>query len=399
MARDRTRITRGGDKGDGEDIVPNGGQDQLSLGHDMALVGDPGEDSLSVEGNDDANWDVPEEHRNTPPPKEKESEEREERDEEFDPEDARLAYSETGEEDEAPQGRSHRQRRNLRRRMFQQAQSDENEELRRQVAGLTTIVRRLATGQQDLAVTGLEGQMSTLQGQLRVIDEEMANAIKNSDGDTYSRAQRLRDEVVGRLYGLRMHHARMATRESQEQPQPQPQPQPAGTTGNLQSAPQTQAIDPRVSSKFERFLDRFDWFDPQSTDANSNIVRAIDQELTGEGYQRHTTLFWQELEWRMAGYGLKPNQEARGDEDEPSDSRSQQRSSPQMSQRRPPTNGGRSIGSGRSGGFRLDAIQTNILREEGLLDPNLSDEDKAKRDRIVSKWKAGAQAQRRGTLQ
>ena len=61
---------------------------------------------------------------------------------------------------------------------------------------------------------------------------------------------------------------------------------------------------------------------------------------------------------------------------------------------RPPTGNGRSAPNGRSG-FHLNEHQTSMLRDEGLLGDDLSKEDIAKRDRIMSKWKAGADTLRR----
>lgn len=393
MAVSKTKVSRDG----GEDFTANE-EDQLNLGPDVALVGDPADGQTIVDGTDD--WDLPEGDKKAEQKKTKGSNGHDAEPPEFDEEDSRLAYTESGDPDDAPQGRDSRGRRssrNARRRMAQQAAQRENEDLRRRVEELTGVVTRLATGQQGLAVNTLDGQMGTLQSQLRVVDDEMASAIKESDGDTYQKAQRLRDEIIGRLYTLKSNRDRMAGEgqdfggggqvDQQQQRQPQRQ--------------QQQAPDPRVATYFDRFLDRFDWFDPDNSDANSNIVRAVDAELVQDGYQRHTPVFWQRLERRLSDYGLRPNQASQqedGGGDEQEDERPGRR--PVTEQRRgparPPTNGGRSTASGRSNGFRLTDIQTNILREEGLLEDKLSDEDKAKRQRIVDKWKQGAQTERRG---
>ena len=48
--------------------------------------------------------------------------------------------------------------------------------------------------------------------------------------------------------------------------------------------------------------------------------------------------------------------------------------------------------------MQLDEVQTNMLRDEGLLEPNLSDADLARRDRIIGKWRVGAERLRRAGL-
>jgi len=65
---------------------------------------------------------------------------------------------------------------------------------------------------------------------------------------------------------------------------------------------------------------------------------------------------------------------------------------------RPPTGNGRAVsGNGRSnGGNSLTEIQVSMLRDEGLLEDKLSEEDVAKRDRILAKWRRGNESLRRG---
>lgn len=366
------------------------------IGGDVALVGD-GNSGHNVDGTDDGDesWDLPQEGQQ---PQQRQQQPQD--DDGYDEEDARLAYSDE-EDDDGQQRPSRRMRRNARRRQLQESIRNENAELRAQLESLTGVVNRLASGQSGLAVSSLDSQISTLENSLRITDEEMANAVKTQDGDTYAKAQRLRDEIVGRLYAAKAHRDRMAQAAAQFQrggvvPQPQqPQPQP--------QAQQPQAPDPRivaaVEDRFDRFCERFPWFDPQSQDTDSNIVRAIDQELAASGFQRHQPAFWQELEKRMAGYGLRPQRNANQDDGDEDDTPPPPRRNNVMGRplSRPPTVSGRSTGAARNG-FHLSEAQTSILREEGLLEQNLSDADKAKRERIINSWRKGSQALRRGAV-
>lgn len=367
---------------------------------DYALVGDTSDGGqVDVDASEEEkNWDLPEGQTQRTNGTDQRVQQRDEGEQQgFDEEDARLAYSDDTEEGPRErQGNSKRQRRNQLRRERASRDQAEIQALRTQLEELGGVVRHLATGQGSLAVNTIEGQISSLENSLRIADDEMANAVAKSDGDTYSRALKIRDEIVGRLYGLRNQHARLSSSVMQQERADGGQVAPNG--GGRQPA-QQQQVDPRiiemVEDRFDRFSERFPWFDAQGNDANSNIVRAIDRELAGQGYQRHTAAFWQNLERRMSDYGLRPVRgEGDGGDEEQQEQAVQQRGTMDRPLRRPPTSSGRSTQS-RGGGFTLSEVQTSILRDEGLLEDKLSDADLAKRDRIIAKWKSANGAGRR----
>lgn len=374
---------------------------QSNLDPDTAIVGEASdgvEIDLDTEDDDkEANWDLP---AGAKPPASRQETRQEESAGEFDEEDSRLAYSDDPREQEDDENKpSHRRRRNERRRQAQTKAEQEIASLREQLQELGGVVRTLATGQTGLAANTLEGQIVQLQNSLRLADEEMANAVKNSDGDTYTKAQNIRDQIVGRLWGMKNKHAElMRSSESNTQEQ-----QPARREGGGQ-APQREAprVDPMIVSavedRFNRFQDRFPWFDPESPDADCNIVRSIDGELVARGYQRHTPHFWEQMERKMATYGLTPQRGGGGDDQEddtPPPPRRQQMSN--GGRARPPTGNGRAVGNGRNNASNsLNEMQVGMLRDEGLLEDKLSEEDIAKRDRILAKWKRGNESLRRG---
>jgi hypothetical protein len=45
--------------------------------------------------------------------------------------------------------------------------------------------------------------------------------------------------------------------------------------------------------------------------------------------------------------------------------------------------------------FTLSQFQVQTLQEEGLMEPNLSDADKARKTRIITKWREGEKALKR----
>jgi len=371
---------------------------QSNLDPDTAIVGDTGAgDGVEVDLNEDEkDWDSPPAAARRQPEQQDSREDR--GGEDFAGEDARLAYSgDPREQDEdANQRPGRRSRRNARRRESQNQAQAEITALKEQLQQLGGVVRHLATGQSGLAVNSLEGQIVQLESALRMADEEMASAVKNSDGDTYSKAQTIRDNIVGRLWGMKNRHAQLMDTTMREREGGQVRPEPVQ---ERRPAPQ---IDPEivaaVEDRFDRFCDRFPWFDPQSADADCNIVRSIDQELSARGLQRHTPNFWEQMERRMAQYGLKPDRDGGGDDDQQDEPqrRPQRQASANNGRRRPPTGSGRSTQNGRTTTNRdLPEIQVGLLRDEGLLEEKLTEEDVAKRDRILARWRKGTEGLRR----
>jgi len=288
-------------RGDGQKHEEFSLPDEPEEGADIAMVGGENEGAdLDIAPTDDkTDWDLPG-ASHPPPPADKPAEE-------FDQEDSRLAYEETAEgPPEERESKSRRARRNARNREYNRQQAEEIELLKQQLNQVTGVVQRLTYGQAGLAANTLDGQIGNLEQALRMADQEMADAIKTNDGDKYSEVNKLRDEVVARLWATKQQRQRMGEGGpvQQQAPQQQPQPQP-------QQPRPDPAIQEMVADKFDRFQDRFPWFDPQSGDADCNIVRAIDAELIQQGGQRHTTQFWQAMEQRMARYGLTPNRRGR----------------------------------------------------------------------------------------
>lgn len=352
---------------------------------DVAMVGGDtdGADLDITPSEDKTDWDVGK------APAEKPAEE-------FDQEDSRLAYEDSGDAPPEERGaaQSRRARRNARNREYNRLQAEEIELLKNQLNQVTGVVQRLTYGQAGLAANTLDGQINNLEQALRMADQEMADAIKTNDGDKYSEVNKLRDEVVARLWSTKQQRQRMGEGGPVQQQAPQPQ---------YQQPPQPRpdpVIQEMVADKFDRFQERFPWFDPQSGDADCNIVRAIDAELMQQGGQRHTQAFWTTLEQRMSKYGLNPNRGEDDAEDERPASRPNGGGRAVLGHDVPLRRAGPPTGSGRStratgSGYALSEWQRDALRDEGLLEDKLSDAEIAKRDRIIGKWRTGAETLRR----
>jgi hypothetical protein len=221
--------------------APNGG--------DIANVGDPSGDGHIVEGNDEENWDGPAKPPPAPP------------DDDYDEEDSRLAYSDADDlpDQETQEQRGKRARRNARRARMRQEADSQIAVLHQALEEQGRVIKSLVSGQSSLAVNTVAGEISQLEGSLRIATDEKAAAVKNNDGDTYAKAESIRDRILERLAILRAQKGQMDDMVSRQQAEPPPQ--------YRQQQPQ---VDPRITraveSHFDRFCERFPWFDPESTD-------------------------------------------------------------------------------------------------------------------------------------
>lgn len=363
-------------------------------GGDTVLINTDASDNIIADESDDdagGNWDLPAGGGD----KGTKTKTTTEDDAGYDDEDARLAYSDSDDFPEETQAQrlSKRAKRNARRREARGQSDAQIAALQNALLEQGRVIQGLVSGQSSLAVNTVAGQIQQMEGSLRLVDEEMAAAVKNSDGDLYAKAQGIRDQIVGKLYGLRSQKERMDSMAQEQVVDPR----------QTQQRQQQQQVDPRIAQTvenyFDRFCDRFPWFDPESADPDSNIVRAVDASLVAQGYQRHTPVFWQQMERTLASrYKLTPDKGEGGDDDAGGDERlttRQERPAAAMSRGgRPPTGAARGGANGRTG-FHLNETQTSMLRDEGLIGDNLSKEDIAKRDRIVNRWKAGFDSLRR----
>jgi len=416
MARAARNVSR-------ETFTPAPGAADVDIGGDQAIVGGvDGEDSgLNVDGDGDElsqqiaredknDWDLPPEDRGKDAPeprRERRARDREETPTEElseDEEEVRLAYDESERGYEERRGR--RSRRNRSRREALTGRDQEIEQLKHALTQQSQYLQRLTGGQMGLAARDLEARITYARNAIDMADAELGRAIKESDGDAYTKISRARDEAQKELWQLETQQrnleetARRTFAEGgrtdqnngadREQPQLSPDQQ--------RELARREADAARFA---EVFQDRYSWFDPQQRGGDNDVVHEIDQELIAEGYLPHTKAFWHQMEDRMREEGFRPN------EDDDEDERPARRRPEGAARSRASANGGRPPTSGRGGtrrdgrgggGFQLTEVETNMLRDEGLLESNLAESDLARRDRIIGKWRVGRERLRRAGL-
>jgi hypothetical protein len=240
----------------------------------------------------------------------------------------------------------------------------------------------MSRGQLSLAAGDIDSQIATLQGQIDLIDDELAVAA-TAEGDPaakqarYRRAMQLKDEANRRLTGLAVERRRLEMAARQGATPVQPQDQRQQTT-----AP---APNPVADRYAQIFLDRHEWFDPEdNTHEDSLMVKAIDAALFAEGYQPNTREYWHELERRVDARGLGDgDSEVEDREDRP---QRRQSAMPPRSRRGGSTDK-------RSPGTNLKSLPPfarQTLDELGLLETNgLTKEQLEYRSRLMKTWDEG----------
>jgi len=411
MARSTTRVARG-ERGMDEHGDPQ-------LGFDEALVGgaddqaanvtiDPSELAqnpfLGGEDEDD-DWDGGKDKKpagETPPPRERRETRHEREEPADDDEDIRLAYDE-GEGEERGSGR--RSRRNRSQRRAIDSRDETIAELQARLAKQEEVLSGLMGGQLNLSARDVDQRIQYHQNAIDRADVEIAKAIKEADGDTAVALQRERDKIVGGLFQLRQARQGMEERARQMSEGGQ-------VDGQRQMPPEVRQQMVQQDAQYERmkdvFLERYTWFDPENgDDPDHDFVKRIDRKLVDEGYNRHQQAFWHEMERRMNKAGFRPDSGRPVDDDEEDDRPSRRNFQSRRESnghaggngfaRRPnlpPTGRVHSQTAPGRGerAFQMSDEQIDLLRQEGLLENNLDEKEQAKKDRIMGKWRRGAEA-------
>lgn len=377
--------------------------DDKDLGEDQVLVGDadeshaiPADDEPDEDDWDDTGGKDKNAGKRAKSDKTVDVEIDDEEGDDGEEEDARLAYDLDAEGRESErEGPSRRQRRNRSRRTMQDRSQQEIAELRLQLEQMSGLVRQVTGGQAQLAASTIDGRIQSARAAVEEADRLMAQAIENNDGKAFAAIQKQRDEAVTALYGLNSARQRLEASIRQQGAPPQPRQVPAQQQGNPDLADRAEQLG-------NRFLDRNQWFDPQGTDRDSRMARAIDEEVATDGYQPHTAAYWIEFEKRCkeAGLGAQKaparRQQADNDDDGEEEERParQERAPARREPNLPPTGAVRTARGPGKPVFSLSRAQVALLEDEGLMEPNLSASDMARKGRIITAWRKGAAALR-----
>ncbi len=141
-------------------------------------------------------------------------------------------------------------------------------------------------------------------------------------------------------------------------------------------------LDPKMVNHAKAFLGKHTWYGgPQSPEADSKVLSAVDNSLTAEGWDSATPEYWAELETRAKKY-LPHRFEKRGN----NTATGEGKKPPVNEGKKPPkqpvsgaNNSGRS-GSGEGGGYRLSEARVKAMQDSGAWD------DPVRKEKMIRKY-------------
>jgi hypothetical protein len=257
--------------------------------------------------------DQPEpEDEEEPKPGEQAEEEDEDLDEEDDDdgEDERVGASEDEDDDDEVKKERRRNERKSRRQRQREARDRDkrelnflqqrNEQLERRFSELDQRVGHSEAAQVDARITDVKSK-------LKLADQVISKAVSSQDGEAMVEAQGIRDELRDNLNRLTYVKQQITTRGEQ--------PQPA-------------AVDERLVTHAQDWMEDHDWWDPNGGDEDSRQVSRIDAQLVAEGLDPTTDKYWDELSKRVET--ALPHRYANG-EDKPKPKKQRKPSGPTFS--------------------------------------------------------------------
>lgn len=186
-------------------------------------------------------------------------------------EDERLGDNEDDEPgDKTAKNREARKQRTERRKEAERRAKQEIDFLRSHTQTLEQRLAALEGSNHTSTQTAIEAQLAQAQREIEQAEFVLAKAIEAQNGEDAATAIRLRDEAV----------AKRGTLEGQKQ---------------SLARPTQPTIDPRVVNYAQAWTAANPWYDPNGSDEDSRITKAIDDGLAKEGYDPRTEDYWREL--------------------------------------------------------------------------------------------------------
>jgi|GEM_PF-1581990 len=194
--------------------------------------------------------------------------------------DARLAQSEDDSEDDITG--TNRKRRQKRRDVQRRAKDAAQRKIVLLEQQNGDMLRRLAAIEGRSAsndVLNIDQRIAQTQNEIRQAEHIIAKATEAGNGDDVVAAMRLRDQAMGDAQQL--SYVKQQYEQSRQQ----------------SSQPQ---VNPAVAGYAKQWLDANAWYDPQGGDRDSALTKAIDNEITKEGFNPAQREYWEELTSRVA---------------------------------------------------------------------------------------------------
>lgn len=198
-------------------------------------------------------------------------------DDDEDDEDERLAISdEDSEEEVLSKNREKRQKRKEIRKRAQERAERELKMLREQVAVLNQRLSATEGTTLKYGESQIDRELQEASARMQQAEMIMARAMEAGNGEDHTVAMRIRDAEQTRLFQLQQ--AKHQYQQVQNRP----------------------IVNPMVQSYAQQWINANPWYDPNGSDEDSRITKAIDDGLAREGYDPASLEYWEELTSRVS---------------------------------------------------------------------------------------------------
>jgi len=265
--------------------------------------------------------------------------------------DERLSETLAHEEEER---RAHKREERKRRKQKQQFARDKTreemqwliEQNRNLAARLESIENQTLTFHKG----SLDQNYSAALQQVSVAEQALAKAIETGNGAQVPELLRARDRAMAQA--AEINRAKQTV-----------------------EAPRQQSMDSLALSRAKSWAAENNWFKPDGKDADSAVVKALDESLMAEGFNPATQDYWDELTDRASRY--LPHRFADGEDVGYNDADMGKPS--RQGRKSPPVGGSRDLSSGKQK-FYVSPERVEAMKEAGIWD------DPVRRQRMIQRY-------------
>lgn len=193
--------------------------------------------------------------------------------------DERLGASEDDDDDKDSQKEKRRQSNRARRKRKKESRERDRKELTFLRQRNEDLERRFSAVEERVGhseVSQIDTRINDTKSKIKLADQVISKAIASQDGDAYTEAQGIRDDLRDTLTRLNYAKATMTARTEEQTPP-----------------------DARLVANAQAWVRDHEWWDPNGGDQDSRMVSLIDAQLVNEGYDPTSKAYWDELSDRV----------------------------------------------------------------------------------------------------
>lgn len=252
--------------------------------------------------------------------------------------DERITNTDDDEDDEKPQ--RHKETAAERRARAKLAKERDKRELnfqRSEIARQDKMIAELQRGQVVTRVSDLDNRIATSLNEVQTFEQIRAKAMEAKNGADFNTADRLRNEAAAKANSLIDEKNRLVAEANKPVVKPLP-----------------------YLDKAQKFIRDNSWYNPNGQDADSQLVREIDNQVAKE-YVPTSDKYWEELQRRVK----KHLPEKFGQADDSDEDESQEEAAPAR-RKGPPTGGSSRSNSSTVTQIRLSPERVAAMKEAGI---------------------------------